>query len=427
MKLQAIPSMYTKEFNTTLVRERPSNDMVFCDTRMTNDYNATSSITGDSCYMKPDRVQNIFSTMYDIPAYVMYNDGMVSCITPRQAILRQTSMLKKICGENTRVPKYGEGIFIVTKYYIRRVNIYGDEFNQEITQRVKSHPALRDVNDMDVQDVIHNLITCTRQKMYTKPYVEIRVVNFIPVDEIVRYGMLYLPDQGLTIGLDCLNDAIQSPVSEMYVQNIKEFVASTQNYVEININDKENPNMMRYMKVGEHLMQIKPSYNYDKEDGCTFEIYRNDVLVTKETCRLDEMEEKLGIFNSKDQAKFNGDIKLKLDKMKIELEEMKLNSDILRIDFENKKLQHEIDTFDIGVKLQKDKMHMERELLKSKLELSYLEIAKKKFDFEADKKILEHRIKCEPTKKATDTLKNVADIALKGIQVTSKFLELVED
>lgn len=432
--------------NHVVIQEELIYDKIFCNDDLPD--RLDHSLETDSTYKLSDRQQYVFSTMGH-GLYVMYPNGFASEIRDKKALLHQADLIKFLSGPNST----GRGVYIVENMLLHRSYFSSEAFKVALTNRFKAINFNINTTKQTAKliDIVNAM---TRYGQYVNPLVKFRLITFIPENIIAEHMRVYNPATGLLIGYGTINELIVHPCNTKYIEKLKEASSTVKNFVEIDIVDNTTDKEY-WMKIGNQAVHLVPERDYRRRESCYVSISLNEKMMYTDSCSLQEAAKMLGIYNTKEEAEYNGnkdniikemEYKIKFDNLQNET--LKLNQDIIKLRNDNDKLAIEKQKlaleykrllFDFDkLKYDKDKLDIDKfkseidydlakeryklELVKLLAEVRHMndkftlfrynaifDLIKKKMEYDNAEKISENKINYEEFKSTREVISDVQD------------------
>ena len=219
-----------------------------------------------------------------------------------------------------------------------------------------------DIMDSQYQDFLKAI----NKRMNNPNYVELRFGTFIKEDDINEFGNVYVSKYNLVISNRLPEDDMVHPNSK--VANRRDTVLRVNgfeepNIVAIDITDRHNVGKPYYIKIGNKVHTIVSTVDMTTEDGYSFTIKTNGQVVNTIDGSLSDINS-VGIYESKDEAEYNGDANLKLTSAKLENELLKTKNDKERLEvtWENEKLKLENELLMLEKKIKHEELKHRKEI-----------------------------------------------------------------
>lgn len=364
--------------NLTVVRVAQQYDPIFCANDVPT--RVEGSIESDRYYGRPDRTQYVLSTMGK-GLYVMYQNGYTSEIRANDKIVKNTRFINNICGAGSD----GKGIFVIDYLRFHRLQFNNKEFLKSITERFLSLDLKIDPNDKCLLDQAYtNLTTKRNGYQYPTSDIVLRFVSFVPAQVIYDQRRVYIPSTGLMLGIGPISEATIHPCSKEYLQN-NNLSSDVKSYLELDIVDNHTDKEY-WTRVGNRVIKLEPARNPIREEACYVNLYCNETLISSNKSDLYNTEEVHGIYHSREEAEYEGNMDLKLKEMKHENEKLMLTNDRKRLNQEIQKLRNENDR----LALEKEKLAVDYKKLQ--FENDKLEVEKSRIALESYKTQLEFEL-----------------------------------
>lgn len=326
------------------------NDLFFSQRNLQTGFD---NVIDDSDFHTPCRQTYIFNSMQDHIPYVLYPDNTPSTVQNKdfsgmsdvnkkylcEMFSTETKKITNLDGvfiieyKEIIVPRYN-GIKYSTKhimeYYKNSIDIYpGCKFLTSKPNEPNQTAGKALYDRMQVHQHYNNELN--GHSIY-------RVVTFIPKKDLEDNIEVYVQHLGLVIGIGEIQSRTVHPTYQPYIEYHRNIGLNCKNGMHIEINDPNNINKEYYYKVGKEIIKIKSSNDPNSSSGATIKQYVNGAMIKHICCELDDMEEKLGIYDTYDAALNDGDFKFKYEQL---CNERKLELDEIRIDNETKKIKIE--------------------------------------------------------------------------------------
>lgn len=308
----------------------------------------------------PDHKQYIFTTSRHGKMQVMYPNNIVLPVrdNPDLASMYFGKFQTKTCGVTS------DGVYIIDYYAIRNLPTDKAGLYEFLDYYANSGIVLNGAKNT-LEDVV-NAIHSDRRDAY------VRIVSFVPKGVFVSSGAVFLRQTGVVIGYGIAGRYIH-PYSEEASYMAGKVAKTATNYIEIDIVDNTGNNDY-FVSVGNDIVRLDPEKNLSKPNGASLSIYRNDTCVATRQCNLDSINTELGIYKSKEEAVYNGNVIKAKEQL---IENRKLDARILESELSFKKVLHskelENSKFDndmlrMAAEKENIELDMEKERLKHQLE-----------------------------------------------------------
>lgn len=240
------------------------------------------------------------------------------------------------------------GVYIVQKYHIhRRAGNYYKHIVEYL--RTTYNLDLDTASIGDLRSVLNSYVDRSASSL------QIRLISFVPNYELNKHQSVYLPDVDMVITRldpnDEHNDMMHPCSSQCEFDRTKSLINTDRNIILLDIVNKESKYKPYYICVGNEIIKLTSTPNDTKSDGYRILTKTNGVITNTHSGGLDNLAT-VGVFETEEEAKYNGDQKLKLDKAKLEHEVFKLKNEK-----ENMKMAREYD--DKKIMLGLNKLHIE--------------------------------------------------------------------
>lgn len=342
---------------STLINDKDREAIFLAQNRLID--NSINGILTDEDM--PDIKRYIFSTMgSDLVS--INRSNMVNCIRTKANLNNYiiTNELARIVDKNLSATPIG--VFVIDYY------CYYNDFRINLDHILKFYCMNGGATniDPDISSAIADDIFRKGFLNKTPSKYEIKILTFIPKDEILANGFVYIPTVDLCICKNKVNDTITHPFSNGVVNfdTIHKFQNGTVSdinkiFIEIVDNDSIKP---YYINIGNEVHKIFSTKNINKHNQVKMFIQKNGGIYKDEIVTLDQCN-KLGLYSTYDEADSFGNIskKIESDKLKLEFE---------KISMEKNKLEHNLEVLNIELEQLKDKHRMD--MIKRKEDLNFL-------------------------------------------------------
>lgn len=365
-------------------------------------------------------------------AYILHPSNIVTNIRNEPGIER-FGMDNRI-GKDEHRDSY-HGVYIVENFIIHRrsadnaitvLNYIKNNANIDITADEKAR-LIRHMEDSN----------------RTADTVKIRVIRVVPEAILNKYISVYIKRLNLVI-----TKLSPTKANEKALIHPSSYLGETMrkcdnivnmedtNLIAIDIINNDNPGKPYYIKIGSEPLRLISRGDSLEPDGYNFIIKNKGVIVTEKDGILAQLNA-AGVYESEDEAIYNGNPKLKLeveklshdiDKLRAEKDKtiQQLELDLLKIDHDKEKISHEKDKMEQEIIQLKDKR--EHELTKYKHEKEMFELNRvneeTKHQYTMNKMIMEtytYKTKSDIEYKNT-ALKNTQDNVKQNIELLSKII-----
>lgn len=315
---------------------------------------------GDDREKFPDHKQYIFATSRHGKMQVMYPNNMVLPVrdNPDLASMYFGKFQTKNCGATS------DGIYILDYFAIRnlptdKASLY-EFLNYYLNSGIVLNGAKNTLNE------VVNAINTDRRDAY------VRIVTFVPRGVFASSGAVFVRQAGVVIGYGIAGKYVH-PYSEEASYMANKVAKTATNYVEIDIVDNSGNNDY-FVSVGNEIVRLEPQKDLSKPNGASLNIYRDSNCVVSKRCDLSDISSTLGVYRSKDEALYNGDVVKAKEQV---IENRKLDARILESELSFKKVLHSKDLEDskfgndmlrMAAEKENIELDMEKERLKHQLE-----------------------------------------------------------
>lgn len=269
--------------------------------------------------------------------------------------------------------------FIIRNVYVfQNIHIINDTINN-ITKIKKNYP--NSSNDLDViKDVL-----LQRVKGEFSAYCEVVIDRNFDLMELSDYGNTYIPECDTLLSYKTLDLSCPHPFSNEgssinnYLQNSYRYRSSAT--LCIDIVDNENNIDKRYLYVAKSLIELKTIKDDTRSSGVYFTVAKDDGTdnpqLTTNNYPISDLEEKLGIYSTKEEAMTGGDPNEVHKRIMLGLQQ---ENEILKAT--NTKNEQETTAELLRLKEEADKRHLDLERIKKEYAFQAEEIARQKSERE---------------------------------------------
>lgn len=327
-------------------------------------------IHNDIDYKDPDYKQWIFHTTSIANLFVQYPNNLILPIRDKME-LKNAYFLHKELNMKTNE----NGVYIIDVYRLCPTYSNTEDFLQSIANYCgTTHNVYGYVSD--IRSVLkEKLRVWTKSNYHKLKPITLRIVTFIPESELIKNNKLYLISNGITIGSGEIKPDLVHPNSAIYKDHHKVIECDLGNHIEIDIQDPYT-GQMYYINIGNEVYPVKSNHSKDREPKAIINVHHGLDTISTRSSSLEEMGEKLGIFKTESDAKYNGNHQLLNDK--------------IRLENEYNKLLMEKESFNYKADIEKQKLELE--MLKIQYSLSKLEHDKELMELELNKLREEHKM-----------------------------------
>ena len=380
--------------NPIFLEDNPSNDPLF-------GYNA------NGVFNKNDKIANdyerqIFSTSKNVSVFCVSRNNIATGVRVRTELANRMAHTRMKQKKEATLPDMFQGVYVIEKYYINKEafsNVY-DVINY-----------IRNTNNVELDhDQLENV---KEMFLHTSPHSQshvIRLVHFVAIEELIKNHEVYLSSLDIVLTINTPDDSTMHPMSELgqaSKANVRVSKYGEPNIIAIDITNVDHPGKEYYMKIGSTIHKLISTTNEDTPSSYSIVVKHRGSIVENVRGDLTDID-KVGIYETYDEANYNGNSELVLKyatletnletlKRKSEMEEYKLKSEKLKIENEltilkekrrqeKKKREHEL-----KVLREKHKADMDMLTTKHKNELEMHEQKYKQSVLDYDKKSMDNK------------------------------------
>jgi len=323
---------------------------------------------------------SVYSNVNDT-LYTQFQNNMIVPITYRPGL--DYTKLKSYVDINSR-----DGIYIVERYTMAGVS---KKAMFEYLEYYKNTRGLSysDSTIREIKATIEAAIT-TKKRLATT---EIRVLTYVPYNDVVRNQYTYINGPGVVIVHGAVPEELLHPYSPAYLEEELLRPVSDNGSVSVDIAIIDSDNKPFYFMLGSEVKTARPislKKNSVLPIGCTVVTRRGNTIVTEEYISPENFEER-GFYRSEELCATNGNKALVLEEAKHNLDLKKMTFELKKLEEANKKLLND--------KIARDEIHK-------------LDMAKRVFDFEHHKITKQMDLEFVLTKFKIDSLTKVTDIRI---------------
>ena len=348
--------------NYTVSVECRENDDVFNNNDLPTYH--TPTLDQDSSYKKPDKEQYIFSTMGG-GVYSMYSNNMILPIRQKEKLKYSYSLNKRLLDQADQ--KEGRGIYIVDYYRVASMVAFDPNFLNNIVNFYHTSANLYPEQIEIKNYIVEQLQVNKNLNAFKQPHTVIRIVTFVPEREILKHQHVFIPTSDIVIGYGYIDNKLIHPNSPLYTEKGRVTTSTVKNFIEIDIVDTPT-GANRYIKVGNKIVALKATRDYDRKDRGIMTIYKDNVPMQTYEASLDQLGEELGIYTTEREAIYNGDLKLQHEERRMEHDMLRMDHDLRRMDHDKDRLDNDI----VKLELDRDMLLKKHEHELRKLELERL-------------------------------------------------------
>ena len=411
--------------NQAVVPEDPDKDAFFCaNDDVRNRYGAPNVLV-DNTRGYSDYEQYLFHTMNFNKVYSQRSNNMLFPIRHKKQLMTSWGMLSKL-----NIKSGQEGVYIAEYFRVVRDVTHTEEFISDMVDYYRYNTSIYPGN-AEITTILNNEVvnwgTFKNGMNVNKEFV-IRIITFIPKEVLITNGSLYIPSIGVVVGIGDVPVNKLHPESEIYKKYNNKVYSDVKHYIEIDVTTP-NDSRPRYVTIGNSVVAIDPVTDSNKDANAIVTVYRDLEMVFTKESSIDNMANELGIYESLDLAKSNGDMsllnkqkQLTNDLKKIELDYSRLEHLKDKLDYENEKLKE-------SNKLEKERHALEMKKLEHSYETMKIENEALHAKLEQEKEKISHeKVKLIQEKEMRDieidTMKFKQDAELKKLDIERNIQEL---
>ena len=312
------------------IPEVPTDDFIFNDNNAGGFGNRkiypSNSYINDKHYGHPDYYTYMFSNTPK-SYYAIHRNNIVTTIPTKLTI-----PMNKIYQEYKLSPNScSSGVFIVEYFSVK--------YNLNMLKHIADYYR---GNTLKYTDDTKRRIMMLSQSNEDDPYT-IRLITFIPENEILKEGHIYVTSTGTVITNNLDYDLVNpDSISEQHIHHKNKKNGLT---VHISIIDNDNDHgTTRYANILGNVFDIKSKRDIKSKSGCSVTILKNGSTIQDNNSSLKATDsiEWCRLYPTEDEARNNG-MKLELSKLQLEYNKLTL---------EHEKLEHERDMMQQKLKIQ---------------------------------------------------------------------------
>ena len=340
-------------------------------------------------YKSNDYTLSAFSTM-GTGLKLVHRNNIATAIRTYNEI---SSLTRRMNNDNSN-----RGVMIVEKFTLNihsRVELY------DVLKVYRDDPDIKFETE-DLDKYIEEFRNLKISNSFRMP-VTIRYGSFVSEKQIVDNGSLYIKDYDIIITSNDYYNLPKHPYSNSgdrlsHEERIKHMPA---NIISIDITDnsisKEHSeqNTKRgyisksyFINIGGDVHKIVSSADGVTPDGCVLAV-KSQFSETATSININDLSKlpELGIYKTYDEAKYNGDIRLKIEEKKFESELSKLENEINKANTEKDKLvldKERLEYEKTKLSLEKLKLEYEAAMIKRKNVADYISVIYKLTGYRLD-------------------------------------------
>jgi len=266
------------------------------------------------------------------------------------------------------------GIYIVREWNIQTFRGMLAYCNVSLTEYYNNIEYYVKLPDSEMNLLKSKLITMGigNGKFKGSKDVTIRSISYIPLDTILVNKILYDSHTDMIFSLGCIDKELMHPSSVRYndMYNItSEGVDLDVNILELEVIDNFSKGKKYYTTIGKNAITLRSRTDKVKPNGVTLNITTGGYKQHGYTIPKDNLE-KVGIYETIEEAKNGGDVKLGLEMAKLNLEYEKIKQKMTVLEHEKFKIEDEKKSMELKYIREKSKLEQEIEVLNIKLNTS---------------------------------------------------------
>lgn len=376
-------------------------------------YDAEHNVTRDETYNTPDYKRSAFysGNRNDVNFYQIDHRNMVLPITQKPDFLNTISSrdgMKKTLNKFNPPHNVEQvyGVYITEEFIFQR----GIFIDTDVIIDYYNNTDYIDHTDITINqiraDIERAKVIGRNRTSYTN--LSFRVTTFIPEQEILDNGQLYVPNLDIVIAKSGIGTSTLHPRSKKYKQLLasEEAVRNTDGNTTISISLIDNVNYTNkpyYMKVGNEAIAVKSIKRTNEMSGCTITHVSNGSVV--DSCYVTPSEYKdKGIYNDKESCLANGDNAGYLAIKKLELEQESIQLSYTKLEEDKKatisKYEHELAKIQMSYDAMKSDSEAKDKRAKADIDKLTLELDK----IAEERKMLEYKSNTASTMHDKDIL-----------------------
>lgn len=293
-------------------------------------------------------------TLYEVTRSYFNSTGMDITVTSREGL--------KVLVPNQSSPDYDD-------FVIRDTYVFKPELISELNDFFQ-HGEMISAELEVLKDVYLKHTRNPRNKLQPlKVFLDVSLRR----DDLAKLCPFYVNNRDVTLSIGGIDTAEVHPFSRpeylvQYFERMAKGDGATSFTIELV--DNESTISDRYMLFGGRLMEIKPMVDVERESAAYFIEYSADGSIDVKIFPLDELEEKLGLYKTREEAISAGDVKaLRQEEIAKVQHDLQLKS---------------VELANLQAEYKKKEMAYQEEVLNAKRSLGEIEIENKRLKAELD-------------------------------------------
>jgi hypothetical protein len=336
------------EETTRIVKENENNDVIF-----SNHSDEHQHITYNDQYRSPDYIKYMFTTFTE-ELNAITKTGLIQPVryNPNFSGYVGANRLKNMFSRDEL-----DGLVIVEYFTI---NPTSDDSSKHILDYYTTQDNV--VYDDNIKNDLRVLLykaKTNRSNCYNK--IRFRVVTFIPLSVIRNETVVFHEDSDTLVKYGCVDTTILHPNSRFSKNKIIKDIDTNKTTIVLDI-VTDNVRQEYYTKIGNKPIKLKTRYSPTENNGANLKVLHDGLVVLDKHSKLKEsdLKENLGIYKSEEECIYDGDVKLKLEKEKLEHEKNKV------------KIEAELTKAKYGFETHKKQMDFEHDRILKKIDITSL-------------------------------------------------------
>ena len=345
-------------------------------------YDPLFGYNANGVFNKDDKIGNdyerqIFSTSKNVSVFCVARNNIATGVRVRTELANRMAHTNMKQNKSVTLPDMFQGVYVIEKFYINK-EAYSNAYD--------AINYIRNTNNVELD---HDQLEGVREMLsHSSPHSRshvIRLVHFVAIEELIKNHEVYLSSLDIVLTINKPDDNTMHPMSNLgqaSKANVRVSEYAEPNIIAVDITNVDHPGKVYYMKIGSTIHKLISTTNEDTPSSYSIVVKHRGNIVENVRGDLTDID-KVGIYETYDEANYNGnsELVLKYATLETNLETLKRKSEMEEYKLTNEKLKIENE-----LTVLKEKRRQEKEKWE-------LEKTKRNNELEDEKKKREHELK----------------------------------